>query len=188
MRTLFSFLLMIFTIPFLTSCQGDLESRRKNLEQREAELKEKEAAFALKATDYQILLSLRDSLESSNDSLHIPKEIAFIEGIWKGKMVCTETSCSDYVVGDVRIDEWEIRYNSGVITAKNFNKAGSVRVYTGTLNGSMIHLEYQSPKSQQPPLDLQIDLTSITETKLSGTRIVKSGDNCVSKFSIDFTK
>src|SRR5690606_21102055 len=104
-----------------------------NLAQREQALSLKEQEFLAKEADYQQLLSLRDSLEHTAEKM--PAEAVWPEeimGKWSGKMICTESSCSEHVVGDTRNDIWEFSPNGLKIT----NKTGGERHFTGNISGT----------------------------------------------------
>lgn len=182
-----TYLLLIFSILTVVSCLND--EKKTSLEKREAEIMEKEKQFAGKEAEYQALLKMRDSLNASTDSIAVIHRIPFnINGKWNGRIVCTESNCSDYVVGDTRVDQWEITEKDGEITAKNLNKTGNVRVYKGTFDGSAIYLKHSSDPSAGKQLDMKIDLLTLDSLKLSGSREVQVNRQCLSKFSIDLTR
>ena len=178
-------------LPFLVlflmvSCNGN--EKHQELEKRETELAAKEKSFADKEAEYQSLIKMRDSIFSKNDSVKINPLPVSITGKWNGKMVCTESNCPEYVVGDTRVDEWEITEENGGITATNLNKTGVVRVYKGKYDGSALRLSFASDPDAEKQLDFKIDFTTLENNKLFGSREVQVNKSCLSKFSIELTR
>lgn len=186
MKLLFS----LFTLSLLLiSCDGDLQKKLEKIQQRESELFQKEKRLALKEAEYQSLIKMRDSILQKNDTLkEINPLVNEVLGDWKGKIVATESNCQDYVVGDTRVDEWKILEENGQIIAKNFNKNGVVRVYTGNFENNVLKLSSQTEKSSSKHLDFKIQFTTVESQKLSGTREIQVNQDCVSKFTIELLR
>ncbi|MHA6696778.1 hypothetical protein [Chryseobacterium sp. A301] len=172
----------------LVSCTQDINQQKIELEKREAALQEKESAFALKQADYQLLSQMRDSIVSSVDSLDIHPKLDLIAGKWKGKIVCTESSCPEYVVGDTRIDDWQLEVVAGIVTAKNLNKSGFIRVYKGTIENNQLKLYYNSPADATTVLNIGIVFPDLSANKLSGSRNVQIDGKCQSKYTIELSR
>lgn len=186
---LYQFCCIIVCSVLFISCNSDLENQHALLQQREAELLEKEKRFALKETEYQSLIKMRDSLMSSRDTLVVVNPLTQeILGQWKGRIVTTESNCQEYVVGDTRVDDWEISELNGQIVAKNFNKKGIIRVYTGGFENNILKLTSKTEPDAPKHLDLNIDFTTVEAGKLSGTRQVQINKDCVSKFNIELLR
>lgn len=184
---LFKPLFTIFAVFLVFMSCTDEKSKQDAIKLKEQALLEKEKSLALKEAEYQSLLKLRDSIASAQDSTAVNPLAALIMGEWKGKIVCTESNCQDYVVGDTRIDDWEVSELNGEIIAKNLNKSGTVRVYKGKFEGATLVMKHTS-ESPEKRLDLKLNFTTVEPGKLSGTREVQVNQSCVSKFSIELLR
>lgn len=181
-------LLIVFIIPlFLVSCTDN--QKEKNLVEREKQLLEKEKLFAQKESEYQALLKLRDSIFVKKDSAIInkmwPEEIA---GSWNSKVICTESNCTDYVVGDQRTDTWEFDSDSTQMVAKIVNNNNLVRLYSGKFENNEIKLNFQTDPSADKKVEMNVILNDISDTKIRGTRTVTIDNNCMAKFSVELTR
>lgn len=177
-----SLTILLFSVFFiLISCEKPADDT--HLKEREATLLTKELEFAAKEQDYESLKSLRDSLELSSDTIITTKIPESILGKWNGKMICTESNCSEHVIGDSRNDLWEFSEDGVKIT----NKSGGEKIYTGKYSGSEIKLTTES--SSTPPT-LSVITLQLSEEKIGrikGSREF-TGNNCISKFSVDLEK
>lgn len=183
------FFAIVASVFLFISCNSDLQNQQNLIQQRETELLEKEKRFALKEAEYQSLIKMRDSLTQSQDTLKtVNPLIQEILGQWKGRIVTTESNCQEYVVGDVRVDDWQISELNGKIVAKNFNKNGVMRVYTGSFENQVLKLSSQTEPDAPKHLDLSIDFTTVEGGKLSGIRQVQVNKDCVSKFTIELLR
>lgn len=177
--------LLIFLFAFtltLNSCNNP--EQENHLKEREETLQMKEKEFAAKEQDYESLKMMRDSLEhipaDTMNAIKLPENIL---GKWNGKMICTDSNCSEHVIGDLRNDLWEFSENHLKIT----NKSGGEKIYTGIYNGSELKLtsENSSPSTTQSVIILQ--LSDQTTGRIRGSREF-NGNNCTSKFSVDLEK
>ncbi|MFC3158464.1 hypothetical protein ACFOEQ_07965 [Chryseobacterium arachidis] len=111
-------ILLSFLLLLLINC--DNKDKANDLALREQQLLDKEKSFAQKEAEYQSLLKMRDSIfaQKHSDSIKIIKWPDEITGSWTGKVICTESNCSDYVVGDQRTDTWEFASDSLQLSAK----------------------------------------------------------------------
>jgi len=181
--------LFLLFVPILWISCNDSE-REKKLDEREKALTEKENIFALKQADYESLLNLRDSLYASNeDSVAIvqkwPSEIA---GKWNGKIICTESNCTDYVIGDQRTDSWNFVSDSiqtSVLITSNGNK---VRNYLGKYENKEIQLSYKTDSTAKKIVETQVLLDNITPEKIRGIRTITVNNNCTAKFSVELVR
>ena len=176
--------LLIFFLSFnlmLTSCTD--KTKDDQLKKREEMLLVKEQEFSIKEQEYESLKAMRDSLEHSNDTIAALKIPASILGKYNGKMICTESNCSEHVIGDSRNDIWEVYLDRVKIT----NKTGGEKIYLAKNSGSEIKLtsELNSPSTTQSVITLQLPLDN--STRIKGSREF-TGNNCISKFSVDLEK
>ena len=160
----------------LTSC--DDPKKDNQLKEREKSLQIKEQEFAAKEQDYESLKAMRDSLEQVSDTASVLKIPVKILGKWNGKMICTDSNCSENVIGDQRNDIWEFS-EDGV---KIINKSGGERIYTAKYNGSEIKLSSENNISA-----ITLHVSDERVERMKGTREL-TGSNCISKFSVDLEK
>lgn len=180
-------LIILVLFALLLSC--DNKENKKELDRREAELFEKEKLFAKKEADYQSLLKMRDSLFSKKDSVEMIREWpAEVSGVWTGKVICTESSCSDYVIGDQRIDTWEFDSDSTQMGCKIINNNKLVRLYSGKYENNEVKLNYKTDSTAEKFVEMNILLNDISATKIKGTRTVTVDNKCTAKFSVELTR
>lgn len=186
------FFLFVFVLLF-AACYD--KQREQQLVQREQALLEKEKQFALKETEYQALIKMRDSLltrrmadsgkKNGMVNVNWPPEIA---GLWNGKVVCTESSCSDYVAGDVRTDVWEFGSDSSQLVAKVINNNKLIRVYTAVYNNNQARLHFKTDAAIDKQVEMNILLNEISAAKIKGLRILTIDDKCTAKFSVELSR
>ncbi|SHK62301.1 hypothetical protein [Epilithonimonas mollis] len=171
----------------LSSCQNKQDDA---LALREKELLKKEQEFALKEADYQSLVKMRDSISSiKKDTASVikawPEAIA---GSWNGKVICTESNCSDYVIGDQRTDNWVFVSDSTQMAVKILNNNKIVRIYTSEYTNDEIRMKFRTDSTSSKKVEMNILLDDITPTKMRGTRTVISDKNCIAKFSVELVR
>lgn len=170
---------------FLTAC--DDKKKETELAAREKQLLEKEKLFAQKESEYQVLLKMRDSIFSKKDSVKVAEWPDEIKGQWTGKVICTESNCSDYVVGDQRTDTWEFDSDSIQLAAKIINNNNLVRVYSGKYENNEIKLNYKTDSTAKKQVEMNVLLNEISPNKIRGTRTV-TVDQCMAKFSVELLR
>ncbi|ASK32716.1 hypothetical protein CEY12_08295 [Chryseobacterium sp. T16E-39] len=180
-------MLILFISPFLLlSC--DNRQKEKKLLEREQQLLEKEKLFAHKESEYQALIKMRDSIFSKKDSIQIMKWPTEISGSWNGKVICIESNCSDYVVGDQRNDTWEFDSDSIQLVTKIISNSNLIRLYSGRFENNEIKLNFKTDSTAKKKVDMNILLNDISDTKIRGTRTVMTDNNCTAKFSVELTR
>ncbi len=180
---------LITLVLFLFFLSCDSKESKQEIAEREAELFEKEKLFAKKEADYQSLLKMRDSLFSKKDSTGIIREWpAEVFGVWTGKVICTESSCSDYVIGDQRTDTWEFDSDSTQMVCKIINNSKLVRLYSGKYGNNEVKLNYKTDSTAEKNVEMNILLNDISATKIRGTRTVTVDNQCTAKFSVELTR
>lgn len=173
--SLFSFLLIFI------SCADP--NKDEDLKQRELTLLNKEKEFAAKQKDYEGLKVMRDSLQSLSDTIIVAQMPDKILGRWNGKMICTESNCSEYVIGDLRNDIWEFKKDSVKIT----NKSGGERMYSSQISGSEIKLNSANDPLKTNKTEIIIQFPAENSDRMKGNREIVR-ENCTSKFSVDLEK
>ena len=181
-------ILALFCVSFfLFSCQEN--EREKQLDAREKSLSEKENLFSQKESEYENLLKMRDSLRSANqDSIVVAEWPTEILGKWNGKVICTESNCSDYAVGDQRTDVWEF-VNDSVQTSVNvYNNNNLVRKYSGKMENNEIKLNFKTDSSAAKLVDMSILLNEFSPAKIRGKRTITINNNCSATFSVELVR
>lgn len=153
------------------------------LKEREAILLMKEKEFDAKQQEYESLKAMRDSLQRAPDSVVVEKIPAQILGKWTGKMICTDSNCSEHVIGDQRNDIWEFSEEGVTIT----NKTGGERMYTGRYSGSEIKFVSENSPAAASESTITLQIAEDKPERMKGLREV-SGTDCLAKFSIDLEK
>lgn len=180
-------ILLISFLSVLFSC--DNKNKANDLALREQELLNKEKSFAQKEAEYQSLLKMRDSIfnHKKSDSIKIIKWSDEISGAWTGKVICTESNCSDYVVGDQRTDTWEFDSDSIQLFTKIISNNNLVRLYSGKFENNEIKLNFKTDSTAKKQVDMNVLLNEISPSKIRGTRTV-SVDNCRARFSVELIR
>lgn len=178
--------LLSFSI-FLFSCKEN--EREKQLDAREKQLSAKENIFSEKEAEFQALLRMRDSLYAKKtDSFIVPTWPGEILGKWNSKVICTESNCSDYVIGDQRTDVWEF-VNDSLRTAVNvYSNNNLVRTYSGKLENNEIKLNYKTDSTASKLVDMNILLNEISPDKIRGKRTITVNNNCSAVFSVELVR
>lgn len=180
---------LLFTavvLSFLYACND--HTKERELMQREADLNRREQMFQAKEAEYLSLLKMRDSLQYQDSIVNIiawPEEIS---GQWNSKIVCVETSCSDYVIGDTRNDLWEFSQDSIQLLVNVYNKKDLIRVYASEYSNNQISLHYATDTTAQKFVDMKVYLSEITPNKISGYRTVSVNGLCSAKFTVELNK
>ncbi|HEX7871058.1 MAG TPA: hypothetical protein VF455_13200 [Chryseobacterium sp.] len=180
-------ILVIFLLLFLVNC--DNKDKASDLELREKQLLDKEKSFAVKEAEYNSLIKMRDSIFAlqHSDSIKIVKWPDEITGSWTGKVICTESNCSDYVVGDQRTDTWEFDSDSLQLFSKIINNNNLVRLYSGKFENNEIKLNFKTDSTAKKTVDMNVLLNDISDTKMKGIRTI-AVDNCMAKFSVELVR
>ena len=181
------YLPIIFCCSFFLLYSCNNTEKEQQLKDRESALVLKEQAFAEKEQEFESLKAIRDSLaqiDSEIDTVQISTSLpAEILGRYNGKMICTETDCTEHVIGDQRNDQWEFTENGVKIT----NKSGGETFYSGTYSNSEIKLKSEKGDPTATVSEIILQIPNELGTRLKGTRELKRED-CVSKFSVDLEK
>lgn len=178
-------LFVVAGVSLLYACDNPKE---KQLMQREAELNRKELLFQAKEAEYLSLLKMRDSLKIQDSIVKINAWPDEIIGHWNSKIVCVETNCSEYVIGDVRNDQWQFTKDSLNLLVNVYNKRDTIRVYKGTYTDSQIALHFATDSTSQKFVDMKVFLNEMSTNKISGYRTVSVNGKCSAKFTVELTK
>lgn len=173
-------------ILLLFSCE---KNDSKDLAIREKALSDRERLFEQKEADYETLLKMRDSLMQIKkpDSVIISQWPQNIAGRWTGKVICTESNCSDYVVGDQRSDIWEFDSDSTQLYTKILNNNNLVRLYSGKFENNEAKLNFKTDSSAKKKVEMNVILNEFSSGRIRGVRTV-AVDDCLAKFSVDLQR
>jgi len=189
------FLTFLISIFLLVGCNG--KNREDQLRQRELDLQLRIDSFANVEKDYQVLLQMKDSIVKAdslkllNDSLSStvkfwPQHLA---GRWNGRLVCIESDCSDYVIGDQRVDTWEFKSDSLNLYADLLNNKNQiVRTYNASFTGNNIVLSFKTDPSVNKTVVMQTTLNELQTDKMKGSHTITIDSDCTAKFTVEFTR
>jgi hypothetical protein len=184
------FLFLSFSLFIFNGCRD--QQHEQELIKREQALQLREDSFAQKENEYRSLLKMKDSLIAIKDSLKSlpvtpwPDSIA---GKWYSKLICTESNCNDYVIGDQRTYIWDFNSDSlKLITKVLDNKNEVVRIYDAGYSPGKIHLSFQTDSTVSKPVTMNVVLNKLRKNKLKGTHTISIGHNCTAKFSVELTR
>ncbi|CAD7811497.1 hypothetical protein CHRY9390_02366 [Chryseobacterium aquaeductus] len=181
---------LLFLLLLLLSFQScDDNKKTQQLLDRENSLLEKEKLFAEKESEYQSLLKMRDSIFNIKDTVEVVKKWpAEVFGSWSGKVICTESSCNDYVIGDQRMDTWEFDSDSTQLVSKIVNNNKLVRIYSGSYENNEVKLNYKTDSAANKSVEMNVILNEISATKMRGIRTITVDNKCTAKFSVELTR
>ncbi|GAA4320022.1 hypothetical protein [Compostibacter hankyongensis] len=167
----------------VAGCTG--HKYEQQLAGREQNLLEREKQFAEKEADYQSLLRMRDSLLSHHDTVATLSWPAAVAGRWNSKVICKESNCSNYVIGDQWSGSWEFTSDSTGMFVKVTNNDKLIRVFSGSFNKEEILLHFATDSSIQKKADMSVVLRKIDSNLMKGTQILSGDNNCTARFSVE---
>lgn len=181
-------LLFLTIVLILCSCgnkkEQELIVRENALLEREKQLEDKEA-------EYDKLLKMKDSLLSvSKVKDTLPEIHQWPESLkmkWNSKMICRESNCSNYVIGDQRNEIWEFISDSTGMYTNVFSNNEIKRVFTGQYLESKILLDSAKETSAKTKIKVNVMLDDIKNNIIKGTQTITGQNNCTAKFSVELT-
>ncbi|WP_343587706.1 hypothetical protein [Flavobacterium sp.] len=181
-------LFLILFVLVLSSCSNKKE---QELIVRENALLEREKQFQDKEADYDKLLKMRDSLLSvSKVKDTLPQIKEWPENLkltWNSKMICRESNCSNYVIGDQRSEVWEFVSDSTGMYTNVLSNNEIKRVFAGQYLESKINLDSAKEASSKNKIKVSVVLDDIKKNIIKGTQTITGQDNCIAKFSVELT-
>lgn len=176
----------IICIAALLAFHSCTDSQKENsLKTREQELIIKEKEFEAKEAEFQELIAMRDSLKNANDSAIANNSLPLnILGKWNGKMICTESTCPEHVIGDQRNDVWEFTPQGLKMT----NKTGGERLFTAKISGDDLIFSSEPSSNLNNSSQITFKLNSFQDGKIKGSRDFTGNNGCVAKFSVELEK
>jgi hypothetical protein len=182
-------LLLILLLNFMVSCESKKE---QELNEREKKIILREKQISLKEAEYNSLIRLRDSVFAvrdsvKNDSDSITKWPEKLRRSWNSKMLCQESGCSQYVIGDQRNEIWQFLSDSTGMYTHVINNNKLVRIFAAKYIGNKIFLEFASDSTSKNKTKMNVVLNDIKENVIKGTQTITGKDNCTAKFSVELT-
>lgn len=189
-------------LPFLMlisctiSCGNS--DREQQLKEREKALQIRIDSFAAKENDYKALLRMKDSIaaldsiKKHTDSINLTAVKPWADslaGKWNGRIICTESNCTDYVIGDQRVNTWDFTNDTLKLYANLLNNKNEVvRTYDAVFKGNDIILLHITDPSSAKNIQMRTLLNTIEKDKLKGTYTIVKENDCIAKFSIELTR
>ncbi|MBS1548926.1 MAG: hypothetical protein JSS94_03545 [Bacteroidetes bacterium] len=178
---------MLLLIGATTIIACNSKEKEELLKLREKELQEKEELFSKKEADYKALLKMKDSIFAKKDSVAIQVWPKDIEGIWSGKSICSESGCSEYIIGDNRIENWEFGSDSLKLYAiSTHNK--SIKLFNAEYKNDEILLDYKTDSTAKRKMQINVTLNELSANKMKGTAVVTLDEKCNAKFNVEFNR
>lgn len=179
--------LLLFLTCLFISCENkkelELQNREKALNLREQKITELES-------EYKSLLFFRDSIQTLKDTLKsdsIKEWPKTIQGTWNSKMLCKESNCSKYVIGDQRNETWQFVSDSTGIYTNVLNNKKLTRVFQAKYMEDKILLEFRSDSVSKNSVKMNVVLDDIKDNVIKGIQTIIGQDDCTAKFSVELT-
>lgn len=182
-------LLTVFLTCLFISCENKKELE---LQKREQALNLREEKIVEKESEYQSLLLFRDSIYALKDTVKntiasINEWPESIQGIWNSKMLCRESNCSKYVIGDQRNETWQFLSDSTGIYTNVLNNKKLIRVFKAKYSDDKIMLEFKTDTILKNSVKMNVVLDDIKDNVIKGTQTITGQDNCTARFSVELT-
>lgn len=182
-------LLIVFLTCLFISCENKKELE---LQKREQALNLREEKIVEKESEYQSLLLFRDSIYALKDTVKntiasINEWPESIQGIWNSKMLCRESNCSKYVIGDQRNETWQFLSDSTGIYTNVLNNKKLIRVFKAKYSEDKILLEFKTDTILKNSVKMNVVLDDIKDNVIKGTQTITGQDNCTARFSVELT-
>lgn len=173
----------------LTQLACSDRQKMTELDNRERDLQQREKQFARKEADYQSLLSMRDSLLRANaDTIRTTSWPETLSGSWSCKMICTESNCTNYVVGDQRTDIWEFSGDTMGIYTKVISNNQVLRTYKARYDSTGINLRFETDTSAAKMVMMKATLQQIAPGSLKGTQTTTIDNGCTATFTVELNR
>lgn len=182
--------LLFILLLLIISCD---HKKEEGLDKRERLLKEREQEFETKEEDYKLLLKMRDSLftlkdkEFQKDTLTVKSWPDSLDVQWSSKMICRESDCSNYVIGDQRSEVWQFSSDSLGIFTNVLNNDKLVRVYRADYTDNKIVMYFATDSTAKNKVKMNVVLDDIKKKVIKGTQTITGRDNCTARFSVELT-
>lgn len=182
----FYLFLFLFTLFVVVACTDNQQTAQ--LTKREQALLDRERQFARKEAEYRSLLRMRDSLLAQKDTTAHPTWPETVAGTWSSKLICKESNCTEYVVGDQRSELWDFTDDSTGMYTKVINNNQINRIFNGNFRNELVSLTYRSDSTIQKHVEMQVTLTPSSPDLMKGTQLIQIDSGCTANFSVELVR
>lgn len=164
----------------------ELNQKTNELNQKEQQLTLKEQSLAIKE---QQLNEREKSLDSSNKIISdtLFKHHQQLAGMWLVEMQCTETTCPGSAVGDIKNEQWNLKFQDNMVIATAMNNHQLLRVYAGEFIGNSLRLTVQQD-SIENSAKIIVHLQQSKENEMQGEREIIQASGCHILYSLRLIK
>lgn len=168
------------------------KTKDEELVTREEQLLLREKEFAEKEEEYKQLLKLRDSLyvaDSIKDA-YVYKIATWpdsLSGEWNSRMVCRETTCKTYVIGDQRNERWVFSSDSLGLMVNVMDNNKLKRRLKADLTDGNVTLKLPADSLSTKKIGIDANLNEFSNKLIKGTHTITAADGCTARFSVELT-
>ena len=102
-------------------------------------------------------------------------------------MLCRESNCNQYVIGDQRNETWQFLSDSTGIYTNVLNNKKHIRIFKAKYVEDKIQLEFNSDSISKNKTKINVILDDINENVIKGIQTITGQDNCTARFSVELT-
>lgn len=180
--------LILILALLIVSCDNKKEAQ---LNTREHELNLREQQLKAIEEEYEALRKMRDSLILAKglaaDTLQVVKWPDSLQQVWNSKMICRESNCNNYVIGDQRNEVWKFLSDSSGLYMNVVNNDKLVRVFRASYSENKIVLDYTADSTSTTKQKISVLLDDIQKKVIKGTQTITGFNDCTAKFSVELT-
>ena len=187
------FVLSFVGLIFLSGCS--LRQREIELDRRSAELNVKEQQLALKEQTLEFkeqrLNERTKILDSTTKKIGIDSLLMLhpqLPGTWQVRMECVETNCTGSAVGDVKVEQWEFKFQDNSVLASATSNNRLVRVYSGEYQNNLLRLTATQDSSSEPVARMLVRLQGAKDNEMSGEREIIQPNGCRILYALQLKK
>ncbi|MEO6917111.1 MAG: hypothetical protein ABI151_17075 [Chitinophagaceae bacterium] len=181
----------LLVILLISSC--DFRKREEAIRMKEMQLNQKEDSLLAKE---RILLAMEEKMKKNKrsiDSVSVKDSSDYynpaLNGAWSAKMTCTETSCNESAIGDVRSEQWALSYTGYRLKALATVKNDFARAYIGTYFEHELRLaEDLPPGAQEQQTRMTVRLQLVDSVTMTGQREIVRENNCKVVYALQLKK
>jgi len=168
-------------IVFVSGCglrqrETELNKKMQELNVKEQEIALKEQSLAIKEEQLNEKEKLLDSSgNQAKDSLFLQHQK--LPGTWMVEMQCIETNCAGSAVGDVKNEQWDIKFQNNMVIVSAMSNNQLVRIYSGDYVGNSLKLSVQQD-STDASAKIVVRLQQTKEKEMTGEREIIQANGC----------
>lgn len=196
-------LLALLFCSLVSLCSCTDERRRSELDMREAEIKKKQSELlALQRNVFlkeQELIRREKALDSTVRAMHLysgtdsiandtTQSISYLGGLWSVTLVCTQSTCENFAVGDTKSEVWNVTTQQNKVFAQVVSARQLTRAYAGSVASNLIYLNDNNQSRDTTSASVNnIRLKMNTTNTLEGERELIR-ENCRVVYSVKMQK